>query len=172
MIIRRETPEDVDAIRDVTAAAFATPDGGPAAEVPLIDELRESDAWLPTLSLVAVDASGEVIGHVLCTRGRVDDVPALGLGPLSVRPDRQRAGVGLALMHAVLGAAEASGEPLVALLGDPAYYSRFGFRASTDHRISPPVREWGTYFQVRTLADHDSDTRGTFTYAEPFARVS
>ena len=52
----------------------------------------------------------------------------LALGPLSVRPDRQRQGVGSALMHAVLGAADALGERLVALLGSTAYYPRFGFR--------------------------------------------
>ena len=41
-------------------------------------------------------------------------------------------------MHAILGAAEALGEPLVALLGDPAYYRRFGFRLAADYQITPP----------------------------------
>src|SRR5262245_46253050 len=107
MIIQRETPEHIDAIRAVTEAAFAhmgTP-GEPTVEARLVDELRASDAWLPALSLVALDA-GVVVGHVVCTRARIDGTPALGLGPLSVRPDRQRQGVGSALMHAVLGAAD------------------------------------------------------------------
>ena len=72
---------------------------------------------------------------MVCSRGHVDQAPVLALGPLSVRPDRQRGGVGSALMHAVLGAADALGEPLVALIGNPAYYRRFGFRlgARPDH---------------------------------------
>jgi putative acetyltransferase len=51
----------------------------------------------------------------------------LGLGPLGVEPGWQRRGVGSALMHAILGGAEACGETLVGLVGDPAYYGRFGF---------------------------------------------
>jgi putative acetyltransferase len=130
----------------VIAAAFAGPDTpGPRdpVEATLLDALRTCGGWLPELSFVAVQekaggkANGktgektgeeagekEVTGHVVCTRGHADGVPALGLGPIGVRPDHQRHGTGLALMHAVLGAAGALGEPLVALLGSPACYGR------------------------------------------------
>ena len=128
VLIRRERPEDVGAVRAVVAAAFADPEAPERlpVEVDLLDRLRTDPSWLPALSLVAVEAAvdgvGEdlVVGHVVCTRGAVGGAPALGLGPLAVRPDRQGHGVGGALMHAVLGAAEATGEPLVALLGEPA----------------------------------------------------
>ncbi|MEJ2858202.1 MULTISPECIES: GNAT family N-acetyltransferase [unclassified Saccharothrix] len=167
MIIRRETVSDVEPIAGVTEAAFAERPGG---EVWLVGALREDAGWIPELSLVA-ELGGEVVGHVVCTRGRVDAVPALGLGPLSVRPDVQGRGVGKALMHAVLGAAEALGEPLVALLGDPAYYSRFGFRVAEEVGIGAPQAEWGQYFQVRTLHSYTPELRGTFHYAEPFNRL-
>ena len=124
MLIRRETPTDSDVIRAVTTAAFARPEQPAQAAPPeagLIDELRSSPAWLAALSLVATAPDGEVIGHVLCTRGHVGSTGVLGLGPISVRPDHQGRGVGSALMHAVLGAADALGEPLVALLGDPRF---------------------------------------------------
>ncbi len=163
MLIRREVPGDTAAIRAVTAAAFAR-----AAEAGLVDELRAGPAWLPPLSLVATDSDGTVIGHVLATRGHVDTAPVLGLGPLSVRPDRQRRGVGTALMHAVLGAADALDEPLVALLGDPLYYQQFGFRPSGDYHIAPPVAQWRPHFQVRSLTSYDPTLHGTFTYPEPF----
>ncbi|MET8681896.1 N-acetyltransferase [Streptomyces sp. NPDC004647] len=168
MLIRREMPSDIPSVRAVTAAAFAKPETPLPVEVPLLDELRSCDAWLPALSLVATGDRGEVIGHVLCTRGHVDAAPALGLGPLSVHPDHQRGGVGLALVHTVLGAADALGEELVALLGSPAYYGRFGFRPSTDYRITPPDPAWGTYFQVRILTAYKPALRGEFAYAEPF----
>jgi putative acetyltransferase len=136
-----------------------------------VDELRTSDAWLPPLSLVAENDDGEITGHVVCSRGHVDGAPALGLGPLSVRPDRQRHGVGSALMHAVLGAVDALGEPLVALLGDPGYYERFGFRLSSEYGIAPPDPGWHKHFQVRVLSAYEPGIRGTFRYAEPFDRV-
>jgi putative acetyltransferase len=120
---------------------------------------------------VAVTASDEVIGHVLCTRGLVGAAPVLGLGPLSVRPDWQRRGVGSALMHAILGAADALDEPLVALLGDPGYYGRFGFRLSEEYQIAPPRPGWRAHFQVRPLGAYRPSVRGTFAYAEPFDRT-
>lgn len=167
MLIRREVPGDVDVIRAVTTAAFAQP-GQDVAEAALVDRLRADPGWLPPLSLVALDPAGVVIGHVLATRGHVGSTPVLGLGPLSVHPDHQRRGVGLALMHAALGAADALDEPLVALLGSPAYYQRFGFRLSTDFDITPPVADWQPHFQVRPLAAYDPAISGTFTYAKPF----
>jgi putative acetyltransferase len=178
VIIRRERPEDIPAIRAVTAAAFATaehsapavePDGVPG-EATLVGWLREDAGWIPELSLVAEDDQGHVIGHVVCTRGTVGGVPALGLGPVSVDPAHQRGGVGSALMHAVLGAADALGEPLVALLGDPAYYRRFGFRPASTVGVAALDPAWGDLFQVRTLTAYGPGLTGTFEYAAPFAR--
>lgn len=172
VLIRREAAGDAGAIRDVTVAAFTRRDGAyPPVEAPLVDELRASTAWLPALSLVATDSDGDVIGHVLCTRGHVGAAPVLALGPLSVRPDSQRRGVGSALAHTVLGAGDALGEPLVALLGSPAYYSRFGFRLSDEYQIIPPRPQWQPHFQVRTLTAYHPGLRGPFAYPEPFDRV-
>lgn len=163
----------------MVSSAFAGPEAAPRpppAEVGLLDQLRADRGWLPALSLVAIEPgdAGEsedtVVGHVVCTRGAVDGAPGLGLGPLAVRPDRQEQGVGAALMHAVLGAAEALGEPYVALLGEPAYYRRFGFRPSALYGVEPPDARWGDYFQMRLLTVH-RPLRGTFSYAEPFGRL-
>jgi GNAT superfamily N-acetyltransferase len=131
MLIRRETPQDVDAISAVTTAAFRRRAREPP-DTALVSRLRADVGWLPALSMVAV-TDDAVIGHVLCTRGFVDDTPALGLGPISVLPDRQGGGVGHALMHSVLGAADASGEPLAAT--GKRGRSR-GLRASRAHRSS------------------------------------
>jgi putative acetyltransferase len=174
MLIRREAAGDADVIRVITAAAFARPSqqsGEEVVEASLVNELRASPAWLPKLSLVAVTPDGEVIGHVLCTRGHVGNAPALALGPLTVRPDRQQRGVGSALMHAVLGASDALGEPLVGLLGAPAYYRRFGFRQSSDYQITPPKPEWRSAFQIRPLTTYQPSLHGVFCYPEPFDRT-
>jgi len=173
VLIRREAPADAGAVRDVTAAAFARPgpESGVPVEVGLLAELRTCDAWLPALSFVAVTPDAGVIGHVVRTRGRVDAAPVLALGPLSVRPGHQRQGAGSALVHAVLGAADALDEPLVALLGSPDYYARFGFRLAEEYGIVPPVPGWRPHFQVRTLTAYERGSGGTFAYPEPFDRV-
>jgi putative acetyltransferase len=171
VLIRRELPADIPAIHDVHAAAFATSDtsGRVPAEAGLVDALRADEGWIPELSMVATTAEGVVTGHVVCTRASVGSTPALGLGPLGVLPAFQRQGVGHALMHAVLGAADACGEPLVVLLGHSDYYPLFGFRPAAEYGITPPVPEWAPHFQVRTLTTYAPDMRGAFTYAKPFS---
>ena len=174
VLIRREQPGDVARIREVHSHAFRRserPDLDPP-EAQLVDDLRASDDWIPELSLVAIDAGdrdGKIVGHVVCSRGVIlPATPVLGLGPLGVDPDRQRREVGKALMHAVIGAADAMGERFIALLGSPAYYPRFGFVCSADHGIQPPNPLYGEHFQVRTLTAHDPLITGTFRYAAAF----
>jgi putative acetyltransferase len=166
MLIRRETPTDIDAIRAVIDRAFAPK----TMESRLVDELRADPGWIPALSMVA-EVDGAVVGHVVCTRCTVDGAPVLGLGPLSVDPPHQSRGVGSALVHAVLGAADALDEPLVVLLGDPRYYHRFGFVLADQFGIEPPIAEWARHFQARPLATCTPTLRGAFAYCEPFVRT-
>lgn len=166
MIVRRERPADHDAVRVLHLAAFTPSD----VEARLTDELREDAGFLPYLSLVAVE-DGDVIGHVIATRGWLEPfgIPVLGLGPLGVRPDRQRRGVGTALVHALLAVAEAADERLVALLGSPDYYRRFGFAPASELGITAPDPAWGVHFQARLLTG--PPVQGSFRYAEPFTRL-
>ena len=166
MIVRRERPADHDAVRELQQAAF-----GRDVEARLLDELREDAGFLPHLSLVAEDGGQLLLGHVIATRGWLEPygTPVLGLGPVGVQPDHQRSGVGAVLVHALLAVAEAAGERLVALLGDPAYYCRFGFVRSTDLDVAPPDHAWGEHFQARLLSG--APVKGTFRYAEPFDRL-
>ena len=171
MLVRREVAGDAGAIYAAAAAAFARPGESAPVEAPLIDWLRASPAWIPALSMVAVGPGGDVIGHVACTRGTVGTAPVLALGPLSVRPDWWRQGVGKALMHAVLGAADALGEPLGALLGSTGYYPKFGFHLASEYGIMPAHPQWAADFQVRTLTAYDPAVRGEFAYPRAFDRV-
>jgi putative acetyltransferase len=173
VLIRRETPADERAVADVHAEAFAPmyPDGDPV-EPGLVDALRASEAWIPALSLVA-ELDDAVVGHVCVTRATLlpGDLPVLGLGPLGVRESHKRSGVGSALMHAVLGAADALDEGVVVLLGHTDYYPRFGFGPAADLGIEPEVPEWGSHFQARPLTAYGPHLRGTFRYAQPFREL-
>ena len=168
MIVRRERPADHAAVRKVHQAAFGT--GDDVVEARLVDQLREDAGFLSHLSLVAVE-DDEVIGHVIATRGWLEPLghPALGLGPLGVRPENQRAGVGTVLVHALLAVAEAADERLVVLLGAPDYYRRFGFVPAAELGITAPDPAWGEHFQARHLSG--PPVQGAFRYADPFARL-
>jgi len=152
---------------DPVTGAVRAPDEVPEAR--LVDELREDAGFLPHLSLVAVD--GDVVGHVIATRGWLEPLgnAALGLGPLGVLPRAQDRGIGTVLVHAVLAVAEACEESVVALLGSPDYYRRFGFVRSTELGIGSPDPAWGAHFQARRLAC--STVEGTFRYADPLTRL-
>lgn len=172
MLIRQETVADHDRIDAVHRGAF----GDPAlrtdpAEVRLVRELREDDGYIRALSLVAEDADGHVVGHVICTRGRLESGRVVGLGPLGVDPSQQRRGVGAALMHAVIAAADALEFDVVVLLGHRGYYPRFGFVPAATLGIVPPDPTWGDHFQARPLARWQSTVGGRFRYAAPFERI-
>lgn len=168
-VIRRERPGDEPGARAVQAAAFDQGAGEPV-EARLLDGLRACGAWLPALSWVG-EIDGVIVGHNVCTRGFVDDVAAVGLGPIGVAPEHQGTGIGSRLMWAMIGAADATGEPLIALLGNPDYYERFGFRPSTELGIEAPDPAWGRHFQVRPLSAWTSAIGGRFRYAAPFDGV-
>ena len=173
MLIRQELPADVEVIDAIHRAAFApmTEGDGEPVEVGLVRSLRADAGWIPALSLVAEstpDGTGSVIGHVVCTEGSIGDVAVLGLGPVGVLPEHQADGVGGALLHAVLAAADALGYPVVVLLGHTDYYPRFGFVRAATLGIEPSDPAWDEHFQARPLQAWSPELRGTFRYAAPF----
>ncbi len=190
MLIRRERADDAAAIAAVHRSAFGPPysnadndretteligeptDNSAAdpPEVDLVTRLRSDSGWIPTLSMVAVEHD-TIIGHVCLTRAGVGPFPVLALGPLGVLAERQGKGVGAALMHAALGAADALDEPLIGLTGSLDYYPRFGFLPAARLGITPAEPRWVSHFQVRTLSAYESQIVGEFRYAEPFYEV-
>lgn len=133
-VIRDEEAADRDAIADIVAQAFRDHPYSNQRESALIDALREAGAL--TIGLVAEAAgeaaSGEVVGHVAFSPVTIGDMPGAwyALGPLAVRPDRQRAGIGAALVREGLVRLRRLGAAGCVLVGDPAYYARFGFAAN------------------------------------------
>jgi putative acetyltransferase len=126
VIIRPETEHDFAAIRHINIVAFADHEYSQQTEHLIVEALRAADAL--TLSLVA-EKDGEVVGHIAFSAASIGETSEgwYLLGPVAVLPERQRQGVGSALVEAGLGALRERGARGCALVGDPAFYRRFGF---------------------------------------------
>lgn len=127
MIIRYETASDIEAITEVTIAAFRHHPISNQTEQFIIHALRNAHAL--TISLVA-EVDGKVVGHIAFSPVTISDGSQnwYGLGPISVLPECQRQGIGTSLVLKGLSLLKALGGKGCALVGDPAYYQRFGFR--------------------------------------------
>ncbi|NES17154.1 MULTISPECIES: GNAT family N-acetyltransferase [Micromonospora] len=176
--LRPEDPADEGPVARVLAAAFARPDVATPPEVALVDELRHSDAWIPELAMIA-EYGGEVVGYALLTRVRVcterGSYPALALGPVAVAPHRQRIGHGTAVVQAALDGATELGERLVVVLGDPAFYRRFGFGPADRLGLTSPWCGLGEPWQARVLPPATSDEAppapGEVIFPPPWSKV-
>ncbi|MCG2765817.1 MAG: N-acetyltransferase [Desulfarculaceae bacterium] len=139
MIIRGETSADIEAIKEVTIAAFKTLPISQNTEQFIIKALRA--AGVLTISLVA-EIDGRVVGHVAFSPVSISDGATdwYGLGPVSVLPELHRQGIGSALIREGLSRLQKLGARGCALVGDPAYYPRFGFKNYPElvHEGVPP----------------------------------
>lgn len=159
--IRAERAGDEDAVRALTAEAFAGMPYSDGSEPRIVDALR-ADGDL-ALSLVA-EAGAEIVGHVAFSPVAIEGVEGwFGLGPISVRPARQREGIGGRLIAAGLAALRKRDARGVVLVGDPGYYARFGFEC--DPRLAYP-RPGGEYLQRRVLSG--APPEGIVRYAPAF----
>ncbi|MDD5168327.1 MAG: N-acetyltransferase [Syntrophales bacterium] len=127
MIIRKETISDIEAISEVTIAAFETLAISNHTEQFIIKALREAQAL--TISLVA-ESDGQVVGHIAFSPIAISDgsLNWHGLGPISVLPKYQKQGIGKSLISEGFSLLKDLGGTGCALVGDPAYYQQFGFR--------------------------------------------
>jgi putative acetyltransferase len=162
--VRTAAPGDRDGILEVVRDAFSSEDRDGREELDIVEATWALYATPHELELVAVEG-GAVVGHVLAARGDLGGRAVIAVAPLAVKPSRQGAGIGSGLMVELLRRAEAAAAPLVAVLGDPAYYGRFGFEAAGPLGISyPPVGDGDPRFQVRRFGGYDPSYRGEFTY--------
>ena len=120
-------PDDVAAIVALTTAAFRTTPQASGTEAQITDRLRAAGALI--LSLIA-EQDGEMVGHAAFSPAMVGGTGGwFGLGPISVRPDRHRKGIGSILLKAGLDRLRETGALGCVLVGDPAFYGKLGFRS-------------------------------------------
>jgi putative acetyltransferase len=168
IVIRPERDSDHPVIAEVVRAAFFK---HPDEVASFVERIRASEDFIPELALVAEDPSG-VVAHVMLSWVGVEGGSRpriLNLTPMSVRPDRQRIGVGTRLIRDALGRAEEAAEPAVMVEGIPAYYPRFGFEpASGLGFIAPHPKIPDEAFMVKRLPGYTPDLAGRIIYPAAF----
>ncbi len=168
MQIRSEQLADYQEIFDVILQAF-----GQDNEVRLVQEIRNSDRYVPNLSFVA-EVDGVIVGHILFSYiDLVSEVTykVLGLAPLAVRSQFQNQGIGSALVREGLTKADAMSESSAIVLGNPRFYNRFGFKPSIQYGIESPFPVPEDFFMVKPLNNYQNTQRGKVVYPPAFLGV-
>ena len=168
LTILRDCRGRAEEIAAITRAAFQARYGSGEGEVAIIARLRaDGDA---IVELAAVE-NGEIVGHAMFSRLAVEPrtFRAAALGPVCARIDRQRRGIGTALIRAGLADCAQSGIEAVFVLGDPLYYGRFGFSVAKAAGIACAYS--GPHFQALELRPGALAGVKSVTYAPAFAAV-
>lgn len=164
MLIRDEREADHAAVFSLNATAFPTD-----AEARLVDALRTRAH--PTISLVAEDEEGIVVGHILFSPVTLREHPdrfLMGLAPMAVLPERQRSGIGSALVQAGLKSCATLGVGAVVVLGHPDYYPKFGFVPSVGFGVVSTYDVPPEFFMALELKHCSLDGGGTVVYHAAF----
>lgn len=162
-VVREERAEDAEAVREILVAAF-----GREAEARLVDRLNASGK---VASSLVAEEQGRLLGHVLFSRIEIGQagLPGLSLAPLAVLPAFQRLGIGSALVSAGLQRLRVAGHARVVVVGDPAYYPRFGFVPAAGFGLACPFPAAAEAFMAIALArDAYKEAAGTVVYGPEF----
>lgn len=138
MIIRQELTKDFGEIYELVKTAFQTAKVSNGKEQDFVNQLRSSDEYIPELALV-VEEDGKLIGHIMLTKTYIvngsSKFETLLLAPISVVLEYRNRGIGVKLVNESFRLAREKGYTAVFLVGDPAYYHRFGFKSSVNFGV-------------------------------------
>jgi putative acetyltransferase len=164
--VRPESPTDVPAVDELIGRAF---DGRPN-EVELVQRLREADS--PTVSRVAT-IGDKIVGHVMYSQLGLEGSTStvLTLAPVSVEPDYQNRGVGTRVISVSLAELDDAGVPSVVVLGEPSYYSRFGFEPVSRYGITAPTGVPMAHLMILPLSHSDASLVGRLVYPDAFTET-
>jgi len=172
MTIRQETSKDYEKVFNLIKSAFKEADFADHTEQFLVERLRQSDAFIPELSMVA-EIEGEVVGHILLTKIKIKNeltmFDSLALAPVSVLPRFQGKGIGGQLILEAHKKAKASGYESIVLLGHEEYYPRFGYEQADKYGIELPFEVPKENCMVIALVENGlAGVRGMVAYPKEF----
>ncbi|MBY6037673.1 N-acetyltransferase [Fictibacillus nanhaiensis] len=170
MEIRAEQKEDHVAIGNIHSLAFKGEN-----EARLVNKIRESEFFVPQLSLVA--DSDEIVGHILLSVVHIQTeeslIPTLALAPMAVLPHCQNQNIGSKLVEEALRRAGKLGFSHVVVLGHPGFYPRFGFVSAMTKGIKPPFPVLEEVFMVHEMKKGSlNHIKGTVVYPPAFNAVT
>ena len=166
--IRPEESKDYSEIDLVNNLAFKREN-----EAKLIRKIRESDRYIPELSLVA-KLDNKVVGHIMFSYIYLvaeEAIEVLALAPIAVLPEFQNKGIGSLLVKTGLEIAEKIPASIVIVLGEPKFYHRFGFKPAINYGIQSPFDVPDKYFMVRLVTYEERNYRGKIKYPATFDNV-
>ncbi|MED1542534.1 N-acetyltransferase [Bacillus inaquosorum] len=171
--IRQELTHEYNTTEDIVKRAFLNEKYSDKKEHFLVNKIRKSDAFIPELSLVAVNDKG-IVGHVLLSKIKIVDgdnaVDSLALAPVSVAPEYQRKGIGSQLIHVALKKAKELGYRSVIVLGHKDYYPKFGFKPASLWNIKAPFEVPDEVFMALELSkDSLENVKGVVHYSKAFS---
>ncbi len=166
-MIRKANPKDYNEIYSLVKSAFASADQADGNEQDLVNALRKGDSYIPELSLV-YEKDGKLVGHILFTKASVGGTPVLALAPLSVLPEYQRQGIGLALIKSGHKIAKDLGYDYSVVLGSERYYPNAGYVPADTFCILPPFDVPRENFMACKLSENATAICGTMQYAKEF----
>ncbi|MEO1261382.1 MAG: N-acetyltransferase [Bacteroidota bacterium] len=172
ILIRQEKKEDYLTVHNVVQAAFANDPHGDHTEHLLVERLRQSAAFIPELSLVALNED-KIVGHILLTKIKINNdqesFPSLSLAPVSVHPEFQNMGIGGKLIIEAHQISRRLGHNSVIVLGHENYYPRFGYRKASDFKIRLPFEARDENCMAIELIENGlSGVSGTVEYPKAF----
>ncbi len=169
--IRQEEIKDYETVEQLVKLAFETAEHTDGNEYKLVKKLRDSAGFIPELSLVAVDNSGILCGHIIFTKAKIGEVDGLALAPLSVSPNAQRKGVGTALIKKGHEVAKELGYDVIVVLGSEKYYPRIGYMPASEFKISAPFEVPDENFMAIRLSGSKDLVNGTIEYVKEILEV-
>lgn len=167
MNIRQERPADYDTVYRIIKEAFADAEHSDGSEQDLVSALRKSEAFIPELSLVALE-DNRIVGHILFTEAVVNDVKVLALAPLSVLPEYRNRGIGLALIKQGHAVASGLGYKYSVVLGHAKYYPKAGYVPASRYGIRAPFLVEEENFMAVCFGKGEDSLNGTIEYDKAF----
>lgn len=171
--IRQEHPNEYETTEEIIKRAFFNEEYSDKNEHVLVSKIRKSDTFIPELSLVAINQSNDIVGHILLSEIKIvnDDnaVKSLALAPISVTPEYQNKGMGSQLIHAAIKKAKELGYQSVIVLGHKYYYPKFGFKPASLWNIHAPFEVPDEVFMALELTTNSLDkVHGVVHYSDAF----
>ena len=167
MDIRQEQSTDYDMVYQVVKRAFENAEHSDGHEQDLVVKLRNSPSFIPELSLVAIEEN-KVVGHILFTKALVNNVEVLALAPLSVLPEYQNRGIGMALIERGHRIAHKLGYRYSVVLGHPKYYPKVGYVPASTYGIKVPFTVEDECFMAICFDEHICRLDGFIEYDKAF----